>query len=300
MHLRDVRETGGQVESDQGTRPVAGRDRSAGSGGQEAIPSTAEDMIYLNGVSKTFHTGSGDIRAVDDVGISIARGEFVSLVGTSGCGKSTLLKIIAGLLTADTGEVRLDGRPAAAGRRDVGIMLQSPALLPWQTVLENVLLPFVISGEGETDSTRGRAREVLHMVGLDGFVDAYPWELSGGMQQRTALARCLAPDPEIQLMDEPFGALDELTRERLNLELARIHELQHKNVIFVTHSVQEAVFLSDRVVVMTPRPGKIAGEVVVDLPRPRGSRMVSEAEFVTASLKVRHLLGLDAEADGSS
>lgn len=252
--------------------------------------SVDRDMISMRAVRKSFRTQTSSIDVLPGIDCSVREGEFVSIVGPSGCGKSTILKIAAGLLEPEGGSVLLAGQAAKAGRRDVGIMLQSPALLPWRTVLTNVLLPFVMYGEAK--KARQRAVEVVEMVGLADFMDAYPWQLSGGMQQRASLARLLAVDPHIQLMDEPFGALDELTRERLNLELCRIHELDHKTVLFVTHSVREAVFLSDRVLVMTARPGKIAGEVDIGLPRPRRIGMVDDLLFAEASKRVRKLLGL--------
>lgn len=249
--------------------------------------------LRLEGVSKWFETKSGEVHALDDVSVSIPKGKFVAIVGESGCGKSTLLKIAAGLIQPDDGRAIVCDKPPRAGRRDVGIMLQTPALLPWRTVRENVLLPFTIFGRREK-SQDDRAEKVLEVVGLDAFANSYPWQLSGGMQQRAALARLLVFQPDLQLLDEPFGALDELTRERLNLEVARIFELGHQSgVVLVTHSVQEAILLADIVVVLSARPGRVAGEVEVPLERPRRAEMVEDPEFVSTSRKVRQLLGLE-------
>lgn len=256
------------------------------------------DTIRVAEVGKSYQTGSrsrvGQLEVLRDVTLSVGSGEFVALVGMSGCGKSTLLKIAAGLVEPDSGSVEIAGRPAAADRRDVGIMLQNAALLPWRTVMQNVLLPYVVFGE-DLRKGRQRAQEVLELVGILDFGDAYPRQLSGGMAQRTSLARLLAYEPEVQLLDEPFGALDELTRERLNLELSRIHESDQRTALLVTHSVQEAVLLADRVVVMTPRPGRIAGEVTVSLPRPRESEMLEDETFVDASREIRRLLGRERD-----
>lgn len=246
------------------------------------------DIVATN-LRKSFPLQAGRIDVLSDVSCTINRGEFVSIAGPSGCGKSTFLKIVAGLITPDQGEVTLAQRPAQAGRRDVGILLQNPALLPWRNVLGNVMLPFRMFGEVSADA-ESRALDIIRMVGLEKFRSAYPWQLSGGMQQRTALARLFAYAPSIQLMDEPFGALDELTREHLNVELSRIHELVQKTVLFVTHSVQEAVLLSDRVLVMSP--GNIIGEVTVGLTRPRRSAMIDDGAFADATSQVRGLLSV--------
>ncbi len=245
--------------------------------------------LVLRDVVKSFGLPAGRLDVLDGMTASLRRGEFVSIVGPSGCGKSTFLNIAAGLVEADDGEISLAGRPAHAGRRDVGIMLQNPSLLPWRTVFENAMLPYVIFRKVD-GCARQRVREALDLVGLTKFADVYPWQLSGGMQQRAALARLFAYRPAIQLMDEPFGALDELTRERLNIELARIHETYGATVLLVTHGIQEAVLLSDRTLVMTPRPGRLVGEVVVDLPRPRRAAMVDTPEFAERCKYVRTLL----------
>lgn len=247
--------------------------------------------VLVASVTKRFvsQRGRGEVIALEDVSFNVREGEFLSLVGESGCGKSTLLKMAAGLVQPDNGDVSISGSPARAGRRDVGIMLQTPALLPWKTVAQNVALPFALAKES-SDDTHAACQEMIAVVGLGGFEDAYPWQLSGGMQQRVSLARLLAYRPAIKLMDEPFGALDELNRERLNLELTRIHEQGRHTILFVTHSVNEAVLLSDRIVVLTSRPGRVAGEVEVQLPRPRVADLVGTHEYGEAIRAVRALL----------
>jgi NitT/TauT family transport system ATP-binding protein len=230
------------------------------------------------------------VEAVRDVSFDVRAGEFVSLVGPSGCGKSTILHIAAGLIDYDSGSIDVGGQPAKAGRREVGIMLQKPVLLPWRSVLDNVRLPAEMYGIGKAAS-RDRAGELLNMVGLEGFEDKHPWELSGGMQQRASLARTLLPDPAILLMDEPFAALDEFTRERLNGELARLHERLGRSVVYVTHNIQEAVFLSDRIVVLKTRPGEVLEILEVDLPRPRSLDMFNLPRTAELSAHIRRQLG---------
>jgi NitT/TauT family transport system ATP-binding protein len=257
--------------------------------------------IQITRLGKTYRTRHGDVEAVRDVSFSVNRGEFVSLVGPSGCGKSTILHIGAGLLEFNTGRVEVGGTPAKAGRRDVGIMLQRPVLLPWRSVMQNVLLPMEVfklrrNRRGRDDSTR-RARELLELVGLQGFEDKHPWELSGGMQQRASLARVLVFEPEIFLMDEPFAALDEFTRERLNSELANLHETLGRTVLYVTHNIQEAVFLSDRVVVMKPRPGEVLEIVDIPLERPRRIEMVADPRTSELVAGIRTKLGFEEEGE---
>src|SRR5262249_33651013 len=201
-----------------------------------------------------YESRSGAVSALEGIDFTVADGEFVSIVGPSGCGKSTLLKILAGLLPRSGGDASLRGTPIARPRRDIGVVFQSPVLFPWRTVLDSVLLPVDAQALGRSryDSV---ARELLTLVGLEGFENRYPWELSGGMQQRVAIVRALINDPVMLLMDEPFGALDAMTRESMNLELQRIWLTRRKTVLFITHSISEAVFLADRVLVMTARPG---------------------------------------------
>jgi NitT/TauT family transport system ATP-binding protein len=251
--------------------------------------------IDVEDVDKVFtgRRGGAAIEALRGVSIGVRPGEFVSLVGPSGCGKSTLLKMIAGLLEPSSGRIAIDGVPVKDPRRSVGMMFQTPELFPWRTVLKNVLLPIEIFRH-EREYHRKRALELLEMVGLDGFHSALPRELSGGMQQRVALCRVLVSDPSVVLMDEPFGALDEFSRERLNVELLRIWEDARKTIVFVTHNINEAVFLSDRVVVMGTNPGQVLS--VVDVPlgraRRRTQQMMREPEFTDCVFEVRGLLGL--------
>ena len=244
--------------------------------------------IGVSAVSKVFPTGLEALRAVS---VDIHPGEFVSCVGPSGCGKSTLLKLIGGLLEPSTGEITVGGRKVSGPRRDVGVMFQTSVLFPWRTVLENVLLPIEVFGL-ERAAAMDKARGILRLVGLDGREGAYPRELSGGMQQRAALSRVLITDPPIILMDEPFGALDEFTRERMNLELLRIWSERGQTIIFVTHSINEAVFLSDRIVVMDTLPGRVLAVVEVPLARPRSIEVMKSPEFARTAFEVREYLGV--------
>jgi NitT/TauT family transport system ATP-binding protein len=244
-------------------------------------------LIELRSVSKTFRTRSGeDVRALGEVSLAIAPREFVCIVGASGCGKSTLLRLVAGLVAPTTGAVAIAGSLVAGPRRDIGMVFQDPVLLPWRTVLKNVLVPAEVIGMNGGDAAR-RAQALLDLVGLRGFTDKYPGELSGGMRQRAAIARALMHDPEILLMDEPFGALDAMTREAMNQELVRIWQAHRKTVILVTHSIDEAVFLADRVIVMSPRPGSIRETLPVKVERPRTSRTRLDAGFLQCVGAVR-------------
>jgi NitT/TauT family transport system ATP-binding protein len=254
--------------------------------------SVAEALIRGRDVTKVYATATGPLLALDAVSFAIEEGEFVSLVGPSGCGKSTLLSILGGLEASTDGALVMLSEPLTRPRRDIGMMFQTPVLFPWRTIRENVRLPGLILGLDRAEQAR-RADELLAMVGLAGFEDRYPAELSGGMRQRVALARLLAHDPRVLLMDEPFGALDEFTRETMNLELLRIWERTRKTVVFVTHNIGEAVFLSDRVFVMTPRPGRLAGIVPVDLPRPRRAAAMREPRYAELVFEIRRMLGVD-------
>jgi NitT/TauT family transport system ATP-binding protein len=228
-------------------------------------------VISIKGVNKIFKQGGDEpVVALKDIHVEVFPGEFVSLIGPSGCGKSTLLRVIADLLQPTDGEVKVNGKPPAQARldRDYGMVFQAATLYDWRTVSANVQLPLEIMGYSAADR-RQKAQQMLELVELGKFGRHYPWQLSGGMQQRVAIARALAFDPPLLLMDEPFGALDEFTRERMNLELLRIWEQTKKTIIFVTHSIAESVFLSKRVVVMSPRPGRITKVVEIDLPYPR-------------------------------
>jgi NitT/TauT family transport system ATP-binding protein len=234
--------------------------------------------MWVRKLSKTYHTGRHSVLALDDIDLQIGEGEFISIVGPSGCGKSTLLKIMTGLIGGSFGEVLLRGTAVTGPRPDIGTVFQSPVLFPWRTVLDNVLLPIDVLRRSRSDYLP-KAKELLGLVGLSGFEDRYPWELSGGMQQRVAISRGLVHDPALLMMDEPFGALDAMTREHMNVELQRIWLERKKTVLFITHSIPEAVFLSDRVFVMTPRPGRILAERSIDLPRPRSLDVMNTAEF---------------------
>jgi NitT/TauT family transport system ATP-binding protein len=228
-------------------------------------------IVSVQNVSKLYSgTSAGNTHALSNVTLDIQPGDFVSLLGPSGCGKSTLLRLIADLIDPSEGRITIKGKPAHQARldRDYGFVFQAPVLYDWRTVLRNVQLPLEVMRYSASERNQ-RAREMLNLVGLKDFERHYPWQLSGGMQQRVSIARALAFKPSILLMDEPFGALDELTRERMNMELLNIWGRTETTVIFVTHSIAEAVFLSNRVVVMTPRPGRIEKIVEIDLPRPR-------------------------------
>ena len=242
------------------------------------------DYIRIQGLSKSF----GDVLALREIDCSIAQGSFVSIVGPSGCGKSTLLRILAGLLDYSDGSVVLDGEPIRGTRGDIGFVFQNSILLPWRTILDNVMLPAEVLGL-DMKAARERAMHLLHMVRLDGFEDKLPRQLSGGMQQRASIARALLHDPKILLMDEPFGALDALTRERMNLELQRIWAESGKTVILITHSIPEAIFLGDTVFVMTPRPGAIERVIRVDLERPRTMHAMSDPQFGRIADEIREL-----------
>jgi NitT/TauT family transport system ATP-binding protein len=234
---------------------------------------------------------SGTVEALAGVDLRVEPGEFVAVVGPSGCGKSTLLRLVAGLEAPSGGTVAVGGKPVATPRPDVALLFQRPTLLPWRTALGNVRLPAEARRLDGLDrrGTEARARGLLALVGLAGWEEAYPAELSGGMQARVALARALFADPALLLMDEPFGALDALTREDLARELLRIWSERRVTVLFVTHAIAEAVYLADRVVVMTPRPGRVAGEIAIDLPRPREALLDTSA-FAERAAKVRALL----------
>ncbi|HEX2442216.1 MAG TPA: ABC transporter ATP-binding protein [Methylomirabilota bacterium] len=247
-------------------------------------------MIRLDHVEKTYRTRRGDlVHAVEDITLDVADNQFVTLVGASGCGKSTLLKLVAGLTTATRGTVTIDGQAVREPFPDVGFVFQHPVLLPWRSVLDNVLFSVEMLGR-DVRQYRKPAGDLLELTGLGGFETKYPRELSGGMQQRVAICRALLPDPSLLLMDEPFGALDAMTREELSLELLRIWEERRKTILFVTHSIPEAILLADRVVVMTPRPGRVARVLDVDLPRPRTMDLEFDPRFKQASDEVRDLI----------
>jgi NitT/TauT family transport system ATP-binding protein len=258
-------------------------------------------VVELAGVSKVFPAASGaatTVEALRDIDLRIEAGEFISLIGPSGCGKSTLLRLIGDLTPASSGTVRVNGKPAERARldRDYGMVFQAPVLFDWRTVQKNVELPLEIIGRSKTER-EAKAREMLALVELGEFTAHQPWQLSGGMQQRVAIARALALDPSILLMDEPFGALDEMTRERMNLELLGIWDRTGTTVVFVTHSIPEAVFLSTRVVVMSARPGRVTRIVPVDLPRERTFETRELERYFELVTEVREAL---REGEGSA
>jgi NitT/TauT family transport system ATP-binding protein len=249
-------------------------------------------VIRLSGVGKAYGTAEGGtVEALREIDFAVDRGEFATVVGPSGCGKSTLLRIIAGLDRATAGVVEVEGAPVAGPVASAGIMFQDPLLMAWRTAVSNVLLPIEVLRH-DLSIYRERAMKMLHLVGLQGFEQRYPHELSGGMQQRVALARALIHDPELLLMDEPFAALDEITREQMGLELLRIWSDTGKTVLFVTHSISEAVFLGDRVVVLSARPGLLRAEIRIDLPRPRSAELRGDQRYTNYCQKIRQQLGL--------
>jgi NitT/TauT family transport system ATP-binding protein len=249
-------------------------------------------------VAKHFTRRNGStVVALQDVDLTASPQEFITIVGPSGCGKSTLLKILAGLTPPSSGEVMLNGQRVDGPRRDVGIVFQSPVLLPWRTALENVLLPITIFRQPQAPA-RELAGALFELTGLTGFENSYPAELSGGMQQRVAIARALIHAPGTLLMDEPFGALDALTRQMMNLELTRIWDADRKTVLLITHDIGESIFLADRVLVMSARPGRIIETIKVDLPRPRHVSVMSDPRFVAYVSRIQHLLGVGEPAPG--
>src|SRR4051812_44654461 len=245
-------------------------------------------VVSIASVSKQF---TGGTTALDNVDLEIEQGEFVSLIGPSGCGKSTLLRIVGDLIEPTKGEVTVNGKPARQARRDhdYGIVFQDPVLYDWRTVARNIALPLELAGWDRTRRAQ-RVDEMLDLVELRGFDAHHPWQLSGGMQQRVSIARALSFDPALLLMDEPFGALDEMTRERLNAELLRIWQASESTIVFVTHSIAEAVFLSTRVVVMSARPGRISKLIPVDLPQPRTAATREDPRFFELATEVREAL----------
>ena len=251
-----------------------------------AAGAAARPLISVADVAKTYRTRDGDVESLRPLSFDIGEGEFLAIVGPSGCGKSTLLKMIGGLLPASRGRIAVNGRDVHGPPDDVGFVFQSPVLLAWRTVLENVMLQIEMR-HLPPDQYLPKARALLAMTGLQDFERKLPWQLSGGMQQRASICRALVHDPAVLLMDEPFGALDAMTRERMNLELQRIWAETRKTVLFITHSIPEAVFLADRVLVMTERPGSIAAIYDVPLPRPRPLTMMGDATFVALTQQIR-------------
>jgi NitT/TauT family transport system ATP-binding protein len=271
---------------------------AVGGAGLQSRPTT-EEVVRITNLSKTFH--KRQVKALDGVNLVLRHGSFTSVIGPSGCGKSTLLKIMTGLFPASSGEILLLGSPVTKPRQDIGIMFQQPTLLAWRTSLENVLLPIEIkSGTKAAEAKTDDAMKLLELVGLKGFEQAYPFELSGGMAQRVAICRMLVTSPVVLLLDEPFGALDELTREYMNLELQRICRESDATAFMVTHAIPEAVFMGDQVLVMSARPGRIAEVVDVDLPRPRTLDMMVDPKFAALVRHVRSLLDMGGEKGGDA
>lgn len=254
-------------------------------------PQSGVPLLRVEKVSHAYTGGSDPIRALAPVSFHVADGEFVCIVGTSGSGKSTLLRIIGGLLRPSTGQVWLDGALSTQPHPEIGIVFQKTNLMPWRTALENVLLPLELLAPIGL-AQRSQAISLLELVGLADFADAYPSRLSGGMAQRLVLARALVRHPRLLLLDEPFGALDALTRERLNLELLRIQTAQKQTVVMVTHSINEAVFLADRVLVLGEQPGRILAHIPVDLPRPRTLAVMGDTAFGALATEIRRHIGL--------
>jgi len=246
-------------------------------------------ILVAEHLQMTFTSPDSQLEALAEAHFTVAPNEFVCLIGPSGCGKSTLLRILGGLVRPTGGQVSFEGEPLVEPRREIGFVFQRSTLMPWRSALRNVMLPLEILGVPRADAKRG-ARELLDLVGLGDFADTLPRDLSGGMRQRVALARALVRDPEVLLLDEPFGALDALTRERMNWELLRIWQARRKTVLMVTHNIQEAVFLSDRVLAMSPRPGRVEREVLIDLPRPRTQEMLYSARFLELTRTLRDAL----------
>jgi NitT/TauT family transport system ATP-binding protein len=258
--------------------------------GRILVYSNNNDLMVAQDISLIYKGSRERVAALKDFSVGISVGEFVSVLGPSGCGKTTFLKLACGLLRPTSGRITLDGTPIDGPRRDVGVVFQQPTLLNWKTVIDNVLLPAKVLGIGKNES-RTKAMELLKLTGLEQFANYYPTELSGGMQQRVGLARGLIHDPRVVLMDEPFGALDAMTREYMALELQHIWMATHKSIIFITHSIPEAVFLSDRVVILSERPGRVVEEVTVEIPRPRGIDTMADKEFSHLCNRLRNVFG---------
>jgi len=252
--------------------------------------SSVEPILVVDRLSAVFENGNGGLRALEDISFSVCPQEFVCVLGPSGSGKTTLLRILAGLLGATRGQVIFRGQASDGPRQGVGFVFQRANLMPWRSVLENIILPLELLGTERSEALE-RARELVDLVGLQGFEHVLPRDLSGGMAQRVAIARALVHDPDVLLMDEPFGSLDALTRERMGAELLRIWQRQRKTVIMVTHSIPEALFLADRVLVLTPRPGRLRLDLCVDLPRPRDEGVLYTPAFGDLARQVREAIG---------
>ncbi|MBW1997636.1 MAG: ABC transporter ATP-binding protein [Deltaproteobacteria bacterium] len=248
------------------------------------------DAIVVKGCTLIYPMKDGSIHALEEVSFSSREGEFLSIVGPSGCGKSTLIKIIAGLLPLTKGEVRVEGNLVRGPHPNVGIVFQSPVLLAWRKVIDNIMLQVEVRKGFDREEYLGKAMDLIKMAGLEGFENRYPWELSGGMQQRVSFCRALIHDPPLLLMDEPFGALDAMTRDEMNVWLQKIWMEKTKTVLFVTHDIAEAVFLSDRILIMSPRPGTVKKILEIDLPRPRNMDLREGVEFNQYVAKARRIM----------
>lgn len=252
---------------------------------------SSEKQLVIQNVYKAFNKGDQQVTVLRDINLGIKKGEFVSLLGPSGCGKSTLLKTIGGLLEPSSGQLSIAGEPIKGPKKNIGFMFQKAVLLPWRTVEQNLILPVEIA-KGDIGAAKKRVGELLELVGLKGYENYYTKELSGGMQQRISLARTLMNDPDILLLDEPFGALDEFTRETLNFSLMDIAERSGKTVILVTHNIGEAVLMSDRIVVMGINPGHVLEDLVIDIPKPRTDQVMASKKYADYVLHIRELLGV--------
>lgn len=258
------------------------------------MPTTATQtvpLVRVRGLTKEYRSGDMDMVALSGMSLEVREGEFLSLLGPSGCGKSTALNVMGGLLEPTDGTVTFEGRPLEGPSRYIGMMFQQAVMFPWRTTVENVLLPIEVFGQSKKEY-RAKAEELLATVGIREFANSYPWQLSGGMQQRAALARVLIHDPKLLLLDEPFGALDEFTRETMNQELLKLQKLTGATAVLVTHNINEAVFMSDRIAVMSARPGRLVGVLDIPFERPRSPELTLTPEFAKLALEARTMLGL--------
>ena len=255
------------------------------------MTSSNNALLQVRDLSAVFAGENGGLQALNNISFSISEQQFICVLGPSGSGKSTLLRILGGLLPPTGGEVLFDGSPITGPSRRVGMVFQDANLMPWRTVIENITLPVMIKKEAN-DRAETLARELIHLVGLDGFDDWLPRDLSGGMAQRVAIARALIHQPDVLLLDEPFGALDAFTRERMGLELMRIWQVHRKTVVMVTHSIPEALLLADRIIILTPRPGSIALDIEIDLPRPRDSEIQYSPHFAEMARQLRSSIAI--------
>lgn len=261
-----------------------------------ASAGASETVIRVDGASKAFRRGREEMPALSPTSLEVRRGEFLALLGPSGCGKSTLLRMIIGLEEPTSGSISVNGQPPKTAQGSIGVMLQTPALMPWKTVRSNILLPALLQG-APVEQFESRVDELLEMVGLSAFASAYPGTLSGGMRQRAALARALLFDPDILMLDEPFGALDHITREQLNAELARLCARSNKTTLLVTHDINEAIYLSDRIAVMSSRPGRVVAVLEIDLPKLRDGFTHAHRRSDELAMHIRELLGLGSILD---